>query len=310
MAFAGFAAAQQPYPNKPIRFILPFAPGGSTSILARLIGQKFTESWGQQVIVDNRPGGNTVIGTEALARSAPDGYTIIMVSSSHAINANLSLYTPYDPIKDFAPVATVASNEQLLVLHPSITATNLQELIALAKSKPGQLNYASAGTGGVLHLAGEMFSIMAGVKLNHIPYKGTGHALSDLLGGQVQLYFSPPINLLPQIKAGKLKAIAISGQSRLSALPQVPTFSEAGLPGFDAKFWQGVLAPAGTPKPIVDKLSSEIARILAMPDISEKLASQGAAPFISTPEQFAALIKADMARYAHVIKTANIKLEN
>jgi len=307
IATAGFAAAQQAYPSKPIRFIVPYPAGGPASALARLVGQKMTESWGQPVIVDHRPGGNTVIGSEALVKSAPDGYTIMVVATAHVINAHLLPNLPYDTIKDFAPVGTLGSTELVMVLHPSVPANNLQEFIALAKSKPGELNFASAGTGGVIHLAGELFNIMAGVKMQHIAYKGTPPALTDLIGGQVQLSFIVPLSVAPHIKSGRLKAIAISGETRLPALPQVPTFTEAGLPGFDVKFWFGVLAPAGTPKEIIDKLSTEIAKILALPDIKENLLSQGMEPFISSPEQFAALIKADMAKFGGIVKAANIK---
>ena len=310
MGLAGSVAAQQDYPSKPIRFITPFAPGGSTSIVARLIGQKLTDSWGQQVIVENRGGGNTVIGTEALAKSAPDGYAFILVLNSHVINPSLIANLPYDTFKDFAPVGTVASSEYVMVINPSVPANSLQELVALAKSKPGQLNYASAGSGGVAHLATELFNIMAGIKLQHIPYKGSGPALTDLIGGQIQMYLCSPAGAIPYIKNGRLRAVAVSGEARMPALPQVPTFTEGGLPGFDAKTWQGVLAPAGTPKPIINKLSSEMAKIVVMPDIREKLVSQGLDPFYTTPEQFAELMKADMAKFARVIKAANIKLEH
>ncbi len=308
MAIAGYAAAQESYPSKPIRFITPYAPGGSTTVVARLVGQKLSENWGQQVMVDNRPGGNTIIGTEALYRSAPDGYTILLAGTPHVVNPSM-LPTPYDAIKDFAPVATATSNEVLLVVHPSVPANNLKEFIALAKAKPGQLNYATSSTGGSPHLASELFNIMAGVKTQHIPYKGGGPAVTDLIGGQVQLIFAIPTNVIAHVKSGRLKAIAVSGETRLSSLPQVPTFTESGLPGFSAKTWYGVLAPAGTPKPIINKLSGEIAKILAMPDIKQKLAAQGFEPFISTPEEFAALIKADLAKYAKIIKAANIKAD-
>ncbi len=309
LAFAGSASAQQGYPNKPIRFIVPYAPGGSTSNVARLIGQKLTEAWGQQVIIDNRPGGNTVIGSEALAKSPPDGYTISLAASTHATIPHLLASLPYDPIKDFTPVATLVTTQLVLVLHPSVPANNLQEFIALAKSKPGQLNFASVGTGSSTHLAGELFNIVAGVKMQQVPYKGTAPALTDLIGGQVQLNFDTPITSIPHIKSGKLKAIAITGKTRLAALPQVPTFAEAGLPNYDFQIWMGVLAPAGTPKEIVNKLNTEIAKILTMPDMKEKLVSQGLDPLISTPDQFAALIKSDMAKFGQIIKTANIKLE-
>jgi len=310
LGLVGSAAAQQDYPSKPIRFITPFAPGGSTSIVTRLIGQKMTESWGQQVIVDNRPGGNTIIGTDALAKAPPDGYTIILVLNSHVINPLLIAHLPYDTVKDFAPVATVVAAEYLLVISPSVPANTLQEFIALAKSKPGQLNYASSGSGGVTHLASELFNMTVGAKLQHIPYKGTGPALTDLIGGQVQMYLCNPAAAIPYVKNGKLKGIAVSGKHRLQALPQVPTFEEGGLPGLNARTWQGVLAPAGTPKPIINKLSSEMAKIMVMPDIRDKLVGMGLEPFYTNPEQFAALMKEDMAMFAKVIKAADIKLEN
>ena len=308
IAIAGLAAAQQAYPSKSIRFIVPFPPGGTTDQLARLVGQKLTESWDQQVIVDNRPGGNTIIGSEALVKSPADGYTILLTSIAHVIVPSL-LPTPYDAIKDFAAVATIASNELVLVLHPSVPANTLQELIALAKSRPGQLNYASTGSGTINHLAGELLNIRTGIKLQHIPYKGAAPALVDLIGGQVQMFINHPIAVIPYIRSGKVKAISISGESRLSVLPQVPTFSEAGLPGFDLKNWAGVAAPAATPKAIIDKLSAEIARILNLPEVKEKLVGQGMDPFISSPEQAAALMKADLAKFIKVIKAANIKMD-
>ncbi len=309
MGLAGSVGAQQAYPGKPIRLIVPYAPGGTTDIVARLIGPRLAKSWGQPVIIDNRPGGNTIIGTEALAKSAPDGHTIMVMVIAHVIIPNL-IPTPYNAIQDFAPVATVAMNEQILVLHPSVPANDLQALIALAKSKPGHLNYGSAGSGGLTHLASEMFNVMAGVKTQHIAYKGAGPAINDLVGGQIEMYFATPISVIAHIKSGRLKPIAITGETRSAALPQVPTFAESGLPGYEVRNWQGILAPAATPKDIVGKLSREVASILAMPEIRSRLASQGMEPFISTPEQFRALMTADMARYAKIIKTANIKLEN
>ena len=309
MALAVSATAQQAYPLKPIRFITPYPAAGGNDILARLIGQKLSDSWGQQVVVENRPGGNTVIGTEVVAKSPPDGYTIIMTTSSHVIMPGL-LPLPFDAIKDFAPVATVAGTELLLVLHPSVPANNLREFIALAKAKPGQLNYGTGGSGNPNHLAAVLLEILAGIKMQHIPYKGAAPIIADLMGGQVQLSFLSLINVVPQLKSGRLKAIAVSGETRMAALPQVPTFTEAGLPNMDIKQWYGVLAPAGTPRAIIDKLSSEIVRTLAMPDVQAKLATLGADPLISTPDQFAAQMKADMARYAKTIKTANIKLEH
>jgi len=307
-ALTGVAFAQQSYPSKPIRFVSPFAPGGSTTAVARLIGQKLTESWGQQLIVDNRPGGNGFIGGEVLAKAPPDGYTLMLMSPTHIITP-LRLRAPYDPIKDFTAVATVSSTEFVLVLHPSVQANTVRELIALAKSKPGQLNYASSGEGSPTNLVAELFNIMTAVKIQHIPYKGGGPALTDLIGGQVQLAFQIPISAISHIRSGRLKAIAVSGETRLGALPQVPTFTEGGLPGFGVTSWYGILAPAGTPKAIVDKVSAEVARYLAMPDFAEKLRSLGMEPLISNAQQFEAMMNADSAKYAKVIKTAGIKVD-
>jgi tripartite-type tricarboxylate transporter receptor subunit TctC len=308
LAWPFVALSQAQYPTKPIRWIVPFVPGGSTTIIARLVGQKMTESWGQQVVVDNRGGGNTIIGSEAMVRSAPDGYTILQVTSTHVINPSL-LATPYDAVRDFAPVCNLVATETLMVVSPSLPANNLQELIALAKAKPGQLNFGSSGSGTTNHLAMELFAILAGIKMQHIPYKGAGPAVIDLMGGQIQIFTNNAVPLTPFVKSGKIRAIAVSGETRLRSLPDVPTFTQAGLPGYEVKSWQGILAPAKTPKPIIDQLSQEITRILQMPEVRETLLTMGADPFVSTPQQFAALIKVDLVRYAKLIKAANIKLE-
>lgn len=310
LAVAGFAAAQQPYPGKLVRMIVPFPPGGGVTNVARIVGPKLTEIWGQQVLIDNRPGGNTIIGSEALVRSAPDGYTLIMVSSAHVINHFLLPNLPYDAVKDFAPVATTSSGPYLLVVHPSVPVHTLRELIALARARPGQLNYSTSGAGGVQHLAGELFNLMAKVKTQHIPYKGAGPAVVELVGGQVQLSFQPPGNVLSYVTSGRLRAIAAPGEARLTSLPDVPTFAEAGLPGFIVKSWIGILAPAATPSAIVNKISADVARILALPDTRDKLMAQGHDPYILNPEQFAAWIKAEMGRVAKVVKEANIRIEN
>ena len=310
MLLAGYVSAQQNFPSKPIRFIVPFPPGGSTDPLARLAGQRMAESWGQQVLIDNRPGGSTIIGTEAVAKAAPDGYTILLAGIPLVTGTSLYPNIPYDAIRDFAPVTTIARSEYVLVLHPSVPANNLQEFIALAKSRPDQLDYGSSGTGGSLHLAGELFNVVAGVKMLHIPYKGSGPLVTDLIGGQVRLSFQTPIATIGHIRSGKLRPIAVTGKARLVALPQVPTFSEAGLPGFDVDIWFGIVAPTGTPKAIIDKMANEVGKGLATPETREKLASQGMDPFISTPEQTAALIRTDIAKYAKIIKTANIKGDN
>lgn len=311
MMCLGTALAQsaQSYPSKPIRFIVPYAPGGSTSHVARLVATKLTESWGQPVLVDNRGGANTVIGTEALARSAPDGYTIGLTTSSLATLPHLIASLPFDPVKDLAPVAPLIATQLVLVLHPSVPANNLKEFIALAKARPNQLNFAAVGTGSSTHLAGEVFKSVTGVKMQHVAYKGTAPALTDLIGGQVQLNFDTPVTSVPHIRSGKLKAIAITGKNRLASLPDVPTFAEAGLPEYDFQIWFGVIAPAGTPKDIISKLSTEIARILALPDVKESLALQGLDPFNLSPDQFGALIKADLDKYGKVIKAAGIKIE-
>jgi tripartite-type tricarboxylate transporter receptor subunit TctC len=308
LAHAASACGQAAYPSKPIRIITPYSPGGTTDILSRLIGPKLTQSWGQPVIVDNRPGGNTVIGSEAMVKSAPDGHTLLCILTSHVIVPNLAP-TPYDAIKDFAPVATISSSALLAATHPSVPVKTLRELVALARNKPAQLNYASGGSGTVTHLAGEYFNILAGIKTQHIPYKGSAPALTALLGGEVHFYFVPPIVAMPHLKTGRIRALASTGETRLPALPLVPTAVEAGLKGFVVTTWYGLLAPSATPRAIVDKLSAEVARILAMPDIREKLTSQGMEPLTTTPDQFAALIKSDLAKYTRVIKTANIKLE-
>jgi tripartite-type tricarboxylate transporter receptor subunit TctC len=309
IAAAGPAAAQQAYPARPIRLIVAYPPGGSTDIVARLVGQKLTQSLGQPVVVDNRPGGNTTIASEAVVKAAPDGYTLL-VASSDLVLVPLAMKVSYDPVKDFAPVATVARTELVLVLNASVPANNLQELIALAKSRPGQLNYATPGAGSGQHLATESLNLIAGMKTNHVPYKGASQALNDLMGGQVQIFFVTSASFVPQSKNPKLRAVAVTGQTRSPALPEVPTFAEAGLPVFDAKTWFGVLAPAGTPKAIVDKLSIEIARSLDQPDFKEKVGGLGLSPFISTSGQFAKLLEEAYVKNAETIKAANIKFEN
>ena len=302
-------AAQDSYPSKPIRLIVPFPPGGSVDPIARMIGQKLTQSWGQQVIVDNRPGGNGTIGTELLAKAPPDGHTLIHLgASTHAVNAVLMRKLPYDSVKDFAPVATVQRSNYVLVVHPSLPANDLRQLVALAKSRPGQISYASSGNGNLNHLAAELFNMITGTATHHVPYKGGGPALTDVIRGEVQMHFSVVISAIPHIQSGRLKPLAIGGEQRFSTLPQVPTFTEAGLPGFDLRPWQGMLAPAGTPRPIVDRLSAEVGKIVSMPEMKERLHGLGMEPLVSTPEQFAALLQADMAKAAKVIEVAKIRL--
>ena len=304
---AAAAGAQQDYPNKPIRYITPFAPGGSQTVLARLIGHRLTEAWGQQVVVDNRPGANTIIGTQIAVKSRPDGYTL--VSLGNALAGNHTLFkTPYDATKDIAPIATVLSYENVLVVTPSLPATSVGELVALAKAKPGQITYGTSSAGGATHLLAELFNTVAGVQTRHIPYKGGGPAVIDLMGGHIHMFFSTPVNVVSQVKSGRLRALAVTGKSRVAAFPDVPTFVEEGL-AITLTNWQGVGGPAGIPKPIIDKIAAEIAKLVALPDTKEKLAAQGCEPYYNGPEKTAVLIREDIEKYAKIIKTANIKVE-
>jgi tripartite-type tricarboxylate transporter receptor subunit TctC len=307
-AFCRVAVAEPAFPVKPIRFITPYAPGGSTTMMARLVGQHFTSRWGQNVIVDNRPGGGTVIGTGIVAKSLPDGYTILLTSSTHSILSSL-MKTPYDPIRDFAPIGSIGIAPHVLVLHPGVASSTVPELIALAKSSPGQLTYASSGAGGTSHMAGEVFNMLAGVKTRHIPYKGGGPATIDLLGGHVQMFYSVPINVVAHVQSGRLKAVAVTGRTRLNALPQTPTFAENGISGFDVKTWNGVLAPARTSRAIIDRMSAEMSTLLAMPDVKEKLEAMGLTTLISSPEEFGAMIKSEIGLYLKVIKASNMKID-
>lgn len=306
LAAAGHATAQSGYPNRPIRIITPYAAGSSVDAVARIIGAKLSESLGQPVLVEPRPGANTIIGSEAMVKSPPNGYTFLLISTTHVLNGLLITNLPYDTGRDFAPVATIASSELILVASPKVAATNVKELIALGKTK--QISYATSSAGGPTHLAAELFSSMTGVKLNHVPYKGSGPAVTDLLGGHVDIGWTSPLAVIPHINAGKLKGIAISGDRRAPSLPKVPTFNESGLPGFEMRFWYGLLAPAATPRDILNRVSNEVAKSLATEDMKAKLAAQGAEPFINNPDQFAALMKADNTRYGKVIREAGIKV--
>jgi tripartite-type tricarboxylate transporter receptor subunit TctC len=298
--------AQSGYPNKPIRIITPYASGSSVDAVARIVGAKLSEALGQPVLVEPRPGANTIIGSEAMVKSAPDGYTFLLISTTHVLNGLLIPNLPYDTARDFAPVATIASSELILVGSPKVAASNVRELVTLGKAR--QLSYATSSAGGPTHLAAELFSSMTGVKLTHIPYKGSGPAVNDLLGGHVDIGWTSPLAVIQHINAGKLKAIAISGDNRVPSLPNVPTFTESGLPGFEMRFWYGLLAPAATPREILNRVSAEVARILTTADMKEKLAAQGADPFISNPDQFGAVMRADNARYGKVIREAGIKV--
>jgi tripartite-type tricarboxylate transporter receptor subunit TctC len=301
-------AAAQDYPSKPIRLIVPFPPGGGNDTMARTVGHQLTAALGQQVVIDNRAGAGGIIGAETAAKAAPDGYTLFLGGvGSHGINPNLHAKLPYDPVRDFAPVTLIASAPLILVVHPSVPAKSVKELIQLAKAKPGQLNFASNGAGGSSHLAAEMFKMMTATAMVHVPYKGLSPALTDLLSGQVQLMFSSTVAILPQVRAGRLRSLALTAAKRSPALPDVPTVAESGVAGYETASWYGVLAPAGTPQPIVDRLNREIVRIVQLPEVRERLAAEGAEPVGNSPEEFAAHIKRELARWAKVIRQARIQ---
>ena len=300
----------QDYPSKPVRFVVPFAPGGTTDVLARLVGEKLSASLGQQFVVDNKPGAGGNVGTAQVAKAEPDGYTLLMGTvGTHAINASIYPSLPYDPVQDFAPVTLVATVPNVLVVNPEVPANSVAELIALAKEKPGELNFASSGNGSSIHLSGELFKAMTGVDIVHVPYKGSGPAVVDLLGVQVDMMFDNLPSSAPQIKAGKLRPLAVTTKERSPMLPDVPTMAEAGVPGFESYSWFGILAPAGTPEAIVNKLQGEIAKALADPAMRERFAEVGAVPVGDTPAEFADLIAAETAKWAKVVEEAGVKLE-
>ena len=306
---APLSSGQAAYPTKPVRLVVPFPAGGTTDLLARAAAQKLSEAWGQQVIVDNRPGAAGNIGAELVAKSAPDGYTLLMGTvGTHAINASLYAKMPYDHVKDFTPVILVAGVPNVLVVNPQVPVNSVPELIAYAKANPGKLNFASSGSGTSIHLSGELFKTMTGVQMTHVPYKGSAPALTDLIGGQVQVMFDNLPSSLAFIKAGKLRAIAVTSTTRAAALPDVPTVADT-VPGFEASSWFGILAPAGTPRDIVMKINGETAKWLASPDAKEKLAAQGANVASGTPEDFAKHIQAETAKWAKVVKESGAKVD-
>jgi tripartite-type tricarboxylate transporter receptor subunit TctC len=306
---AGTSAAQS-YPAKPIRIIVPFPPGGIADLFARVIGQKFSETWGQPGVVENRPGAGGNIGAEIVAKAPPDGYTLVTGSiGTHAVNVSLFSKMAYDPIRDFAPVALIMEAEGLLVLHPSVPVKSVKELIALAKARPGQIAYASAGHGTASHLAGELFKSMAKVDMVHVPYKGNVPALTDLIAGQTSLLFATMPTALPHVQSGRLKALAVASTARSPAAPQLPTIAEAALPGYSVTNWIGFFAPAGTPRDVVTKLNGEVVRVMQAPDIQKRLAAEGAKFSPWTPDQFAGFVKAEMTKWAKVVKEAGIRVD-
>jgi tripartite-type tricarboxylate transporter receptor subunit TctC len=307
----GPAGAQAPdsWPSRPIRFILPFPPGGGTDILGRLIAERLTANLGQPVVTENRGGAGGNVGAEAAAKSAPDGYTIVLVAPSLTISPSLYSKLNYDPVKDFAPVSLVATVPNVMVTNPAVPANTLAEFIRLAKSKPGEMNFGSGGSGTSNHLAGELFNIVAGVKLVHVPYKGVNLAMNDVLSGRIQLVVIGIPATVPNIKAGKLRALALVAPRRSPVLPDVPTVAEAGLPNFEVTTWYGILAPAGTPRPIVVRLNAELAKIMHSPELKERLDALATDPVTSTPEEFAGLIKREIAKWREVVREAGLKAD-
>ena len=300
-------AQAQSYPVKPVRLVVPFAAGGSTDIIARTVGQKLNEMWGQPVVVDNRPGGSTVIGTDAVAKAPPDGHTLLITPAPFTIVPSLIAKLPYDPARDFEPVTLINTTPLVVVVHPGVPAKSIKELVALAKRKPGALNYGSSGSGGSNHLAGELFNAMAGVKMVHIPYKGNAPALADLVGGHVDVVFNGLTSAMPLIKSGRLRALAVTSLRRSAALSDMPTLDELGLKGFQAVAWNGLTAPARTPKDIVGKLNADVLKVVRSPELAERLKAEGSDPVGNSPDQYAAFLRDEIAKWRKVIRFAGIK---
>jgi len=297
----------QPYPAKSIRLVVPFSAGGPTDAIARAVAQSLSEAVGQQVVVDNRAGANAIIGTELAAKAPPDGYTLLMVAFPHAINPGLHARLPYDSVKDFAPITLAASGPMLLTAHPSVPVTDVKSLLRLARARPGELTCASSGSGSTAHMALALLNHTAGVQVLHVPYRGAGQALADLLGGHVATYFGGVVALLPHVRSGKLKGLAVSTAARSVAAPTIPTIAESGMPGYDVSGWYGLVAPAGTAREIVTRLNTEIVRQLRSRDVRERLEANGAEIVASTPQAFAAYVDAEIVKWARVIKAANIR---
>jgi len=304
-----YEVSAQDYPVKAIRIVVGYSPGGGTDVLSRILARKLNESWGQTVLVDNRPGAGGILGTEILARAAPDGYTLGMIPSTHAINPSLFKKLPYDPIKDFATVSMMATSPNIVVVHPSLPVRSVRALIDLARKRPGELTFASAGVGATTHLAGEYFKSMAKIDTLHVPYKGSGQAQIDLAGGQVHYMVDSLPSGLPNTRSGKTIALATTGKQRFVTLPEVPTVHESGLPGYESISWWGIMAPAGTPPAVIAKLQKEIARIMNLPDVKDLVLTQGAAPWLLGPQEFMDFVRTETTLYARVVRAAAVKVE-
>jgi tripartite-type tricarboxylate transporter receptor subunit TctC len=303
---AGLAQAQN-YPSKPVRLIVPFAAGGSTDVIARILAPKLSEVWGQQVIVDNRPGGNTVIGTDIVAKSPPDGHVLLVTPAPFTVVPSVLTKLPYDPAKDFEPITLINTTPMGFVVHPGVPAKNLKELIALAKARPGQMNFGSSGSGGVPHLSGELLNTMAGLKIIHVPYKGNAPALADLVGGHVDMAFNGLTSVMAFIKSGRLRVLGVTSLTRTAALPEVPTFDEQGLKGFQAVAWNGLTAPARTPKEAIVRIQEASARIIKSPELAEQLKRDGSDPVGSTTAEFTAHLRDEVVKWKKVLDRAGIK---
>jgi tripartite-type tricarboxylate transporter receptor subunit TctC len=309
-SLAAPAFCAEPYPTRPIRIVVGFPPGGPTDVVARAIGQRFTEAWGKQVVIDNRPGAGSLIGTEIVARSNPDGYTLLLgTSTAFCINPALGKKLSYDPERDFSPISRVVINPQILVTHHSLPVTTVKEFIALAKTRPGQINYATVGPATPQHLGMEMLQAMTGISLVHIPYKGTAPAMTDLLGGQVTVMFNSIPTVLPHVRSGRIRGLAVGSATRSAAAPEIPTVAEAGVPGFEYVTWYGLFAPGGTPKDIVMKLNAQVVQMLADPELAQRFASQGVEPSATSPEELRRYARAERERWRTVIKTMNIRID-
>jgi tripartite-type tricarboxylate transporter receptor subunit TctC len=309
IGFFAAPAGAQTYPNKPVKIIVPFAAGGPADNYARFIGQRLQDALGQSFVVEDKPGGGSVIGTDAAAKAAPDGYTLLLMSNTHTVNETLLKNKPFELMRDFVPVAPINSSDLVLVVHPSVKATTLKELIKLAKDNPGKLNYASSGPGTPYHMAGELFKSMAGVNIVHVPYKGSSGARTDVIGGQVQMMFDAVTTMAEQVKVGHVRALATTGMKRSSVIPDVPTVNEAGVPGYEATIWLGLMAPKGTPQAVIDRLNQAVSKIASDPEVRKIWAKDGAVPMVMKPAEFDKYLHGDIAKWAKVIKTAHIKLD-
>ena len=306
---AALAQAGAPWPSKPVRIIVPTSPGGGTDIVTRVLANRVSEALGQPVVVENRPGAAQILGTQFVARAPADGYTQLMAASAIVLNLVLAKKPPYDILRDFVPITVGASLPHVLTVHPSLPVKSVKDLIALARAKPGALNYSSAGSGTSLHMAMALFLSMARIEITHVPYKGAGPATTDLLAGHVQVATPNTLTVAPHLRSGRLRAIGVTGAKRAAALPDVPTIAEAGVPGYDAIFWYALFAPAGTPRPVVDRMQSEVAKALLLPDVGERLAADGAEPGGMRPQPFAAFIKAELEKWSRVVREAKLSLD-